>query len=110
MKQFFFVISTWVYIFFLAGLILHTSINKQYIFNKYSLGYFGLIVTVLLLILPYFWFIKYISRTSSYKILKKKIKLTPLRKAGLLIVILITLLVAGDLAMRTAGIQLERKV
>ncbi len=76
-----------IWLFFLLGLIFHTSRNPQ-ILTKYSIKYFFALLIFAFLLFPLLKVISYIFSESTFRYKKKKFLLSPNRK-----IILITLII-----------------
>lgn len=110
MKKVLFVTGVWLYIFFILGLIFHTSYGKQYIFDKYSYSYFLMIILSILAFFPYILFIRFFQRPSQFYYKKKKINLSSKHKLIILCVVLILLITSGEIYMREKNLYVRQTV
>ncbi len=88
-----------IWLFFVLGLVLHTSRNPQ-ILHKYSFKYFIVLLFIILLILPLLKLVGYLFSPSTYKFHNKKYEFSVLRKIVLCVLILIFLLLPIEYYLR----------
>src|SRR5438876_9492699 len=90
MKKILFISFIYLYIFLVLGLILHSSAHPQ-IVGKYTTRYFASLLVLLFLFWPYVQFLKFSSRTSTVKIRKRNLTLSPFVKFEIYLFIFIFL-------------------
>ena len=105
MKKIIFVLFTYLYIFFVLGLVLHTSAHPQ-VFGKYTRKYFIALILLLVLFWPYVKFLKFSLRTSTFKMRKTNIVLSPFIKFEIyLLIFLFLILLPTELYLRYKHIE-----
>ncbi len=92
MKKLLYIFSYTLYIFFVLGLVFHTSAHPQ-IFNRYTFNYLIVLVS-LILFFPVFLFLLYfIGKQSSFKIKKRKFIVGSIKKMTIFIVLFCLIIV-----------------
>ena len=79
MKKRLFILLYSIYLFFLLGLILHTSAHPQ-VFNKYTIKYLVMLIVLSIGFFPFLWFAYFTFQTGVIRIQKKKIIIKPWQK------------------------------
>src|SRR6266702_7089310 len=91
MKKLIFIIFIYVYILFFLGLVLHSSLHPQ-ILGKYTIRYLIFLIVLVVGFWPFIQFLHFSQSTSQFKVLKKKITLSPGRKLWMYVFIFIFVL------------------
>lgn len=99
MKKIFIVFIYSLYLFFILGFFFHTSSHPQ-LFGKYTYKYALILVLLVIAIVPLIYSLLYLSRPTTFKFKKRKIKLTPSRKIVVLFAIIIFVILPIELYLR----------
>ena len=99
MKKRLFILLYSIYLFFLLGLLLHTSSHPQ-VFNKYTIKYAIMLVILLIGSFPFLWLVYFTFQTNIVRIKRKKIILKPWCKILIYFLFLTIIITPVELALR----------
>lgn len=92
-------VITALYVFFIVGLIFHTS-RHPVILSKYSPKYFFGLVLLIALYFPLYKAIVYLFQTSQVKVNRKTIRVAPFHKLLIILLLFLLLLISLELFLR----------